>query len=180
MIELVTGGARSGKSTWAQERCESLLEEGQTAAFVATAQALDDDMARRIRRHQDDRDARWHTIEAPLALEEAVHAAVGSHRVVLVDCLTLWSSNVLFEDEAQSDDAIRERFRALSRSLSRLPTDAHVVLVTNEVGLGIVPANALARRYRDLLGWCNQEVARAADRVVLLVSGLPLFVKGGP
>jgi adenosylcobinamide kinase/adenosylcobinamide-phosphate guanylyltransferase len=162
---LVLGGARSGKSRHAQalaEACSGLR------VFVATAQAFDAEMVERIARHRADRDAGWRTIEAPLALPDAIAAAgVG---VILVDCLTLWASNLLLGDA--DDEAATV---ALLAALAATP--ARVVLVSNEVGWGIVPDNALARRFRDVAGRINQRVAAAADRVDLVVAGLAMRLK---
>ncbi|MGK6323894.1 bifunctional adenosylcobinamide kinase/adenosylcobinamide-phosphate guanylyltransferase [Sphingomonas sp. DT-51] len=166
-VTLVLGGARSGKSRHAQALAEAT---GGRLVFVATAQAFDDEMRERIARHRDDRDARWRTVEAPLALAEtiALEGAVGA--VLLVDCLTLWASNLLLS-EAETGAAL-DAFDAALRD-----TPAHVVLVANEVGLGIVPDNALARRFRDLAGTINQRVAAYADRVLFVAAGLPLVLK---
>jgi adenosylcobinamide kinase/adenosylcobinamide-phosphate guanylyltransferase len=168
---LYTGGARSGKSTRALEAAQRL---GETRCFVATAQALDEDMRQRIQHHQEERGAGWSTVEEPLRLAHALEQHATRADVLVVDCLTLWASNLL---GAQLSNAELLQARAdLVSAVERCP--AHVVLVTNEVGLGIVPDNALARRYRDLLGRINQDMARACDTAVLLVAGLPLVMKG--
>lgn len=164
---LVLGGARSGKSRYAQARAESLPG---SLLFVATAQAWDDEMEDRIARHQADRDGRWSTLEVPLDLPAAIAANAAPGRVLLVDCLTLWTSNLLF---AERDlDAETE---ALSGALAQ--ASGPVILVANEVGLGIVPDNALARRFRDVAGRLNQAVAAAAQEVQFLAAGLPLRLK---
>lgn len=168
MIGLVTGGARAGKSRYVLGRAEA---EAGPLAFVATATPGDEEMRTRIVRHQAERGPRWRTFEAPLALPEALHEAAAHAPTVVVDCLTLWVSNLLFHHE--DDAAVEAAIRALPASLP----DATIWFVTNEVGLGIVPENALARRYRDLLGRCNQVVAAAADEVLFLVAGLPMRVK---
>jgi adenosylcobinamide kinase/adenosylcobinamide-phosphate guanylyltransferase len=139
---LVLGGARSGKSRYAQQRVEACAGR---LAYIATAQALDAEMADRIARHRADRDARWHTIEAPLDLAAALARAGESHAAILVDCLTLWLSNLLLADR----DPQREGM-ALAEAVAACPVP--VALVANEVGLGIVPDNALARRFRDEAG----------------------------
>lgn len=164
---LVLGGARSGKSRYAQQRAEALAGD---RVFVATAQALDTEMAERIARHRSDRGDRWRTIEAPLALAPVIAAEASADRVLLVDCLTLWVSNLLLADRAV-EPAVAELLAALAAA--RGP----VILVANEVGLGIVPDNALARRFRDAAGWVNQAVAAAADEVQFLAAGLPLTLK---
>lgn len=166
-VTLVLGGARSGKSRHAQALAEAT---GGRLVFVATAQAFDDEMRERIARHRDDRDARWRTVEAPLALAETIASEGAVGAVLLVDCLTLWASNLLLS-EAETGAAL-DSFDAALRD-----TPAHVVLVANEVGLGIVPDNALARRFRDLAGTINQRVAAYADRVLFVAAGLPLVLK---
>ncbi|MBY9061630.1 bifunctional adenosylcobinamide kinase/adenosylcobinamide-phosphate guanylyltransferase [Sphingomonas yunnanensis] len=166
-VTLVLGGARSGKSRHAQARAEA---RGGALVFVATAQALDDEMRARVAQHRADRDSRWRTVEAPLALAETIVAEGRAGSVLLVDCLTLWASNLLLgeADAALALDALDAALR---------DTAARVVLVANEVGLGIVPDNALARRFRDLAGTINQRVAARADRVVFVAAGLPLVLK---
>lgn len=163
----VLGGARSGKSRHAQQRAESL--EGRLT-FVATAQAHDDEMRDRIARHQADRDQRWRTIDAPVALPEAIQALDGRDHVVLVDCLTLWLSNLLLMD-ADIPAACDRLTRAVG------DFSGHIILVANEVGFGIVPDNVLARRFRDDAGRLNQRVAAIADEVLMVAAGLPLRLK---
>lgn len=171
MIHLVTGGARSGKSRFVLEEAERTVVG--PLAFVATAEALDDDMVDRIRRHREERGPRWTTLEAPLAPEAALDTPGPAGFVV--DCLTLWVSNLLFGPHAGDPAGLDARTRAFAAHLARM--DRPVWVVTNEVGLGIVPADPLARTYRDGLGRANQAVAAVADRVTLLVAGLPLTVK---
>ncbi|WP_439569396.1 bifunctional adenosylcobinamide kinase/adenosylcobinamide-phosphate guanylyltransferase [Sphingopyxis sp.] len=163
----VLGGARSGKSRYAQARAETLAGRHH---FVATAEAFDDEMRDRIARHRADRDARWRTVEAPRDLPAALDGLSAPDAVVLVDCLTLWLSNLLLTD-ADLQRAEGELCSAINRFAG------HVILVSNEVGLGIVPANALARRFGDAAGRLNQAVAAAAAEVVLLTAGLPLTLK---
>jgi adenosylcobinamide kinase/adenosylcobinamide-phosphate guanylyltransferase len=163
----VLGGARSGKSRYAQDRAEA---DGAAPIFIATAQAFDTEMADRIARHRADRDARWTTIEAPLTLPQAIAAQAGVDRVLLIDCLTLWTSNLLLAGHDM--EAAADRLVAAMRAAPGL-----LVFVANEVGLGIVPDNALARRFRDDAGRLNQRVAAAADEVVLITAGLPLRLK---
>ena len=164
----VLGGARSGKSRYAQARAEAV--DG-VPMFVATAQAYDAEMAERIARHQADRDSRWTTIDAPLALPAAIATHAGAGRVLLIDCLTLWTSNVMLA-EHDMDAATGALVAAIHAAPGAL------VIVANEVGLGIVPDNALARRFRDYAGRLNQRVAAAADEVVLIAAGLPIKLKG--
>jgi len=160
---LVIGGARSGKSRHAQTQAETLPGE---LVYIATAQACDEEMRAKIARHRADRGARWRTVEAPLALAEAIAA---EHRPILVDCLTLWATNLLLSEEDPEP-----RITAL---LDTIATNRALILVTNEVGMGIVPDNALSRRFRELAGEINQRVAAAVDRVDLAVAGLILPLK---
>lgn len=164
---LVLGGARSGKSRHAQALAETRVGDH---VFIATAQAFDGEMHDRIARHRADRDARWRTVEAPLALADAIRAADGADVVMLVDCLTLWASNLLL-GEHDADPAVDD----LVATIAGLR--GVVVFVSNEVGYGIVPDNALARRFRDVAGILNQRVAAVVERVDLVVAGLPLRVK---
>jgi adenosylcobinamide kinase/adenosylcobinamide-phosphate guanylyltransferase len=164
---VVLGGARSGKSRYAQARAEAA---GGNPVFVATAEALDDEMRERIARHRADRDPRWTTVEAPRGLPDAIDALSGREAVVLVDCLTLWVSNLLLAD-ADIALAGQQLCNAIARFEGRL------ILVANEVGLGIVPDNALARAFRDAAGQLNQSVAATVREVVLLTAGLPLTLK---
>ncbi|SEH14734.1 adenosylcobinamide kinase /adenosylcobinamide-phosphate guanylyltransferase [Sphingopyxis sp. YR583] len=163
----VLGGARSGKSRYGQGRAEAA---GNGLIFVATAEAFDEEMRERIARHRADRDARWTTVEAPRDLPAAIDALNEKDAIVLVDCLTLWVSNLLLAD---ADIALASRL--LCQTISRF--EGTLILVANEVGLGIVPDNALARAFRDAAGQLNQLVAATADEVVLLTAGLPLTLK---
>ncbi|GGL80087.1 adenosylcobinamide kinase/adenosylcobinamide phosphate guanyltransferase [Deinococcus aerolatus] len=168
MIVYVTGGARSGKSTFAERLAAA---PGWPVTYLATAQALDDEMQARVARHRSDRPAGWPTVEEPLEAAQALRSA--STPTVLLDCLSLWVSNMLLADWSDA---------AMLAAADALLADAHArpgltVLVSNEVGLGIVPDNALARRYRDVLGWVNQRGAAASDEAYLLVSGLALKLK---
>lgn len=166
-VVLVLGGVRSGKSRYAQE----LAARGKHVAFIATAEAGDDEMRQRIARHRDERPAAWATFEAPLALEDALLEAGKNCDTILVDCLTLWTANLM---QRQGEEVLSHADR-LANTLRALP--ASVILVSNEVGSGIVPDNELGRAYRDLLGAVNQRVAAAADEVILLVAGCPLVIK---
>ncbi len=162
---LILGGARSGKSRYAET-----LIGGRQAVYIATAESLDAEMDERIRRHRVRRGANWTTAEAPLELAAALTAEDRAGRPILVDCLTLWVSNLL---GAGRDPAAESA--ALIAALKRLASP--VLLVANEVGLGIVPDNALARAFRDHAGRINQDIAAAADRVVFVAAGLPLVLK---
>ncbi|MCB2193830.1 MAG: bifunctional adenosylcobinamide kinase/adenosylcobinamide-phosphate guanylyltransferase [Deltaproteobacteria bacterium] len=171
---LILGGAKSGKSSYAQALAEGW---GGRLVYVATAQAHDQEMTKRIARHQADRGDAWSTLEEPLGLEAALKDADGPDTVFLVDCLTLWLSNLVLGAELD-DEQVSARGEALTGLLPSL--EARIILVANEVGLGIVPENALARRWRDLAGSLNQRLARACDAVLLITAGLPLALKGGP
>jgi adenosylcobinamide kinase/adenosylcobinamide-phosphate guanylyltransferase len=173
---LVLGGARAGKSAFAFERARALADAGGRVAVVATAEACDAEMAARIARHRADRPADWVTVEAPLALREALAALVGQADVVVVDCLNLWVANLLGGDPALDDAALAAHVAPLLALLARRPYQA--IVVSNEVGGGIHPETALGRRFRDALGLVNQTVARAVDEVVLVVAGCPLWLKG--
>jgi len=166
---LVLGGVRSGKSRYAEE-----LARGQARAvtLIATAEAHDDEMAARIEAHRHHRDARWRVVEEPVALAAALRAAVSPESLVVVDCLTVWLSNLLCGNDA---DAARRETQALLDALSSLAGDC--ILISNEVGFGIIPANALARRFGDEAGVLHQRIAALCDRVILMVAGLPLTVK---
>ncbi|HKQ55124.1 MAG TPA: bifunctional adenosylcobinamide kinase/adenosylcobinamide-phosphate guanylyltransferase [Methyloceanibacter sp.] len=169
LVTLVLGGARSGKSRYA----ESVIEqEPGPRIYLATAEARDDEMAARIAEHRVRRDRNWQTIEAPHDLAGAM-AALPPRSAVLIDCLTLWLSNRLLAD----GDIVRE-IASLERALAS--HDGAVAVVSNDVGSGIVPDNHLARRFRDLQGVLNQRIAAKASRVVLMVAGLPLTVKETP
>lgn len=164
---LILGGARSGKSRHAQSLAEAF--DGDLI-FIATGEAYDDEMAERIDRHRADRGPRWDTIEAPLALGDAIRAHAAPDRLLLIDCLTLWVSNLMH--------AGRDIGRATDDLIATMrDAQGPVILVSNEVGLGIVPDNALARRFRDEAGRVNQAVAAAASEVSFVAAGLPLRLK---
>lgn len=165
-LTLILGGARSGKSA----RAEALLAGAAGKVYVATGQAFDAEMAERIAAHRARRGAGWETVEEPLDLPGVLGRDFGG-RPVLVDCLTLWLSNLLLA--GADTDAAAE---ALDAALAAAP--GPVVLVSNEVGLSIVPENALARRFRDAAGRLNQRVAARCDRVEFIAAGLPLVLKG--
>ncbi len=164
-ILLYIGGARSGKSRLAEA---ATLAFGQPATYIATAEAHDAEMAARIAHHQAQRGPEWHTLAAPRDLLAALRASEGSAR--LVDCLTLWLTNLMLSD--QDWRAAADEMLALVRAQS-----SPVVFVSNETGMGIVPENALARRFRDAQGWLNQTVAAAADEVHFTAAGLSLRMK---
>ena len=169
-LVLVTGGARSGKSRFAEARLGELAPAGPWR-YVATAEPLDDEMRARIAHHRARRGDPWRTVEAPRALADAVRAP--AEAAVLVDCITIWLSNLMLD--GLSDEALlaaADELAAAARA-SGVP----VVFVTNEVGSGIVPIDPLARRFRDLAGWVNQRLASACDEVFLVAAGLPLKLR---
>jgi len=170
---LIAGGVRSGKSAYALVRAREL---GERRVFIATAQAFDDDMRERARRHREERGDAFFTVEAPHQLVAALCAASARADVVVVDCLTLWLSNLLLEGLAQAQ--IAERVRELCAVLPTL--SAHVVVVSNEVGMGVVPESALGRAFRDVSGAAHQALSRQADELYFAVMGQLLRLRPGP
>ena len=170
---LITGGARSGKSTFA----ERLASQGERVLFVATAEALDADMARRIEQHRSSRPAEWDTLEEPRSLAEAIEQSSHLHDTIVVDCLTMWVSNMLLAYEGEVD--LEARILGAAEDLLETcgASDARWIVVTNEVGLGVVPSSSLGRAYRDSLGRVNSLVASRADKVYLMAAGLALELK---
>ena len=181
-VTLVLGGARSGKSAYAEKLA---AYSGREVIYIATARASDGEMGERIAHHRRQRPAHWTTVEEPLQLADAIGRAAAPSRIVLIDCLTLWLSNLIFSDgRAYPESGIvslppmfgAERARLLD-ALGAAAGD--VVLVSNEVGMGIVPMGAVTRCFADEAGRLNQAVAALADRVVFIAAGLPLALKGG-
>ena len=185
---LILGGARSGKSAFAERLA---TDSRRTVAFIATATADDDEMRERIARHRASRSREWHTLEEPLDLAGALLQAYKLADVVLLDCITLWLGNMLLQESGQveSDDKGKEvtsnlfdervlkQIEALLAVIQSAEPHKTLIVVTNEVGLGIVPAYALGRVYRDTLGYVNQLLAHAADRVYLMVAGMAVDIK---
>jgi adenosylcobinamide kinase / adenosylcobinamide-phosphate guanylyltransferase len=166
VITFVTGGARSGKSRYAL----GIAARYEKAAFIATAEAFDEEMAERIRRHREERDARFFTIEEPADLAGALRRVPPDTDLVIIDCLTVWLGNLLHRGEAEVE---------IERFLSALDDPpCSLVIVSNEVGLGGIALTPMGRTFTDLLGRLNQDVAARADRAVMMVSGLPLVLKG--
>lgn len=173
-ITLILGGARSGKSTAA----ERLAGDGDRVLFVATAEGLDAEMEQRIKAHRRHRPADWDTLEEPRKLVSALQPLLGGYDVFLLDCITMWVSNLLLEEEDPSDCEQRLAAEAL-RLLNLIETsDASWILVSNEVGMGLVPASPLGRVFRDALGRVNQILASRADRVKLMIAGLSFEMAG--
>jgi len=171
-LALILGGARSGKSSFAQALAQK--RGGEDVLFIATAQAYDDEMRTRIAHHRAVRPASWRTLEAPRDVAHALATAPSAH-VVVLDCVTLWTSNVLLAEESTVIETMMREVDELLAWYRAAPSE--LIIVSNEVGLGIVPDNALARTYRDVLGAVNQKLANAADEVFWLIAGLPVEIK---
>jgi adenosylcobinamide kinase / adenosylcobinamide-phosphate guanylyltransferase len=174
-LTLILGGARSGKSSFAEQVAH---ESGKSVAFIATATAGDDEMAERIRKHQASRPANWQTLELPLALGRSLAAPIAE--LVIVDCITLLVTNVLLSlPEDTPGETVMQKVQVEIDEL--IEAQARIrgqwLLVSNEVGLGLVPPYPLGRVYRDALGWANQRLARAAERVIFMVAGIPMVIK---
>ena len=174
-LTLVLGGVRAGKSRHAQD----LANEGQRVLYVATAEAGDEEMAARIQTHQAERPRDWETLEEPIDLIEALEPLLVDFDTVLLDCLTLWVSNLLLQNPA--DGEAPARIQSEARRLIDLcgRSEASWIVVSNEVGLGVIPATKLGRDYADALGRVNQLFAAAADDVIVMFAGLPLVLKAG-
>jgi len=170
---LILGGSRSGKSRYAVAQAQEI---GGSAAVVATARALDPNMAARIARHRAERPAGWTTLEEPRDVVAAARRAAASHDLLVIDCVTVWIANLM--ERGDDDTAIL----ATADDLAKLMRErlASFIIVSNEVGAGVHPPTALGRRFGDLLGFVNQRLAAAADRVTLMVAGIPISVKDAP
>lgn len=172
MLELILGGARSGKSRLAEQLA---TQSGLAVTYIATSQALDGEMSARIQHHRRRRPADWGLVEEPLELARALRDNAAPGRCLLVDCLTLWLTNLLMLDD---DMRLAMQRDAFLETLAELP--GRIILVSNETGLGVVPLGELTRRYVDEAGWLHQAVAERAERVVFTVAGLPMLLKGEP
>lgn len=170
MLELILGGARSGKSRLAEKLAD---ESGLAVTYIATSQALDGEMNARIQQHRQRRPAHWALLEEPLELARVLREQAAPEQCLLVDCLTLWLTNILLLDDPARLAAERD---ALLDCLDRLP--GRIILVSNETGLGVVPMGELSRRYVDEAGWLHQALAARCRRVVFTVAGLPMVLKG--
>ncbi len=168
-IIFITGGARSGKSSFALGNASIL--KGRKA-YIATAEALDEEMKDRIEKHRRQRGKDWEAIEEPLKIAELIRKGTDGYKVVIIDCLTLWLSNIML-GSLDADDAIEDLVESLVAARARM----NIYIVSNEVGMGIVPDNGLSRRFRDLAGILNRKVAEISDAVYLVVAGIPLKIK---
>jgi adenosylcobinamide kinase/adenosylcobinamide-phosphate guanylyltransferase len=173
MLSLVIGGARSGKSRFAQSLCTS----SNRVVYLATARAEDDEMADRIERHRLSRPPHWITVEEPLEIARAVERYAGECDTLLLDCLTLWLSNFCYEHRADSPAEIERGAVAEVSRLAAASSGCHAVVVTNEVGSGLVPDDAICRLFRDVQGFVNQQVACSADWVYHVVAGIAVPIK---
>ncbi len=178
---LITGGARSGKSSFAQQLA---LKSGKSVLFVATAEAGDEEMRQRIEKHQQERPPTWSTLEAYIHVGSRITQKVGDAQIVIVDCVTLLVSNILQQysdpageqiDASLAEKAIMAEIGELVDAIDRV--QASFIIVTNEVGLGLVPPNKMGRLYRDILGKVNQMLAKHSDEVYLMVAGIPVLIK---
>ena len=169
-LELILGGMRSGKSRMAQERCHATKKD---VVYIATATAGDDEMRQRIARHRQDRPSNWHTVEQSIYLAEAMKAYSRADNCVLVDCLTLWITNLLCADDPALLDAEIDSFFSTLKQIS-----GHIILVSNETGLGVIPADPMSRRFVDISGRLHQDLAKISDTVIYTVAGIPQFLKG--
>ena len=170
-ITFVIGGCRSGKSSFALD-CANKIK-GKNKYFIATSVPMDSEMEKRVENHQQERGEDWITIEEPVKIHEKINQYSSKACVIIVDCLTLWVSNLMFysHDQAQIDDAVKLLENSLEQS------ECPVFLVSNEVGCGIVPDNKLARQFRDFAGFVNQRMAKAADTVVMTIAGIDVQIK---
>ena len=168
---LVLGGARSGKSSFALDLCDKL--DGKRY-FIATAQAFDDEMEDRIKLHQEERGNEWKTIEETIDIHERIKEVDGDEAIILVDCLTLWLSNLYMKYESDVDRVYDDIKKLIETAVN---TKGRLVFVSNEVGMGIVPENKLARLYRDASGAMNRKIAEMADKVVISFAGIPIVLK---
>jgi len=175
-ITLVIGGCRSGKSSHALLLANQIAGDETPVSrkiFIATSVPTDSEMDARVVKHKKERGDGWHTAEVPLDIPAAIAEFSGEADLILVDCLTLWVSNMMFHEF--DDDGILRMVEALQHTLEN--ASSPVFLVSNEVGMGIVPDNGLARRFRDMAGMVNQKIAQSADRVIYMVAGIPMKIK---
>lgn len=190
MIQFILGGARSGKSRYAEQLAQSQESQGKTVFYIATAQAgsddseatpdssvdltesVDQEMLSRIEKHQADRPKHWQTLETPIQLADRLAELDSAEHCIMVDCLTLWTLNIIESESLQVERA------ALLAILPKLK--AELIMVSNEVGLGIIPMGQLTRTFVDELGWLHQDIAQVADEVIFVTAGLPMKLKPSP
>ncbi len=173
MINLILGGARSGKSSYAEQLA---ISSAKKVVYIATAQAKDEEMQQRIQHHQQQRPSEWQTVEEPIQLAAVLKQYAQPEYCVLVDCLTLWLSNILFDEQGITDEKqFQQQREALLDSLPQLKSE--IIFVSNEVGQGIIPINAMARRFVDEAGWLHQDLASISDKVVFMTAGLAQVLK---
>jgi adenosylcobinamide kinase/adenosylcobinamide-phosphate guanylyltransferase len=170
-IQLVLGGCRSGKSKYALTYANTYWQPPK--CFLATSEPLDNEMHARIANHKKERGPDWHTMECPITICDTIHNNAHNYSGILLDCITLWISNLMCRD--MDDDLIKQQISLFLDTLKKI--ECPIIIVSNEVGLGIVPDNQMARLYRDLVGYANQQIAEIADRVVFMVAGRPMTVK---
>ncbi|WP_166359023.1 bifunctional adenosylcobinamide kinase/adenosylcobinamide-phosphate guanylyltransferase [Pseudomonas akapageensis] len=170
MLQLILGGARSGKSRLAEKLAS---ESALAVTYIATSEPLDGEMSARVQMHRERRPSHWALVEEPLALARVLRENASAERCLLVDCLTLWMTNLLLQDDPQR---LADERQALLDCLDELPGE--IILVSNETGMGVVPLGELTRRFVDESGWLHQAIAERCQRVVLTVAGLPLTLKG--
>ncbi|MFN3568125.1 MAG: bifunctional adenosylcobinamide kinase/adenosylcobinamide-phosphate guanylyltransferase [Caldimicrobium sp.] len=174
MIVFVLGGAKSGKTKWALNYAQS-LKNMEKYIYLATALPIDKEMEEKILRHKEEREELWHTIEEPLNLAQRIREIKGNSFVILIDCLTLWCSNLLYYSKKVKDH-LEELLKEIEHFKKN--NDSHLIFVSNEVGMSLVPENPLGREFRELLGWINQEIAKRSDEVYFILAGLSLKLKG--
>lgn len=172
-ITLLTGGARSGKSRYSLELAE---KTDCKRAFIATSASIDEEMEKRIIAHKAEREGRYDTFEEQFHIEDVIERLVKDYDVAVLDCLSTWLGNIYYQNDDNEEKA-KERVDKLLRFLEDNKLNLNLIIVTNEVGAGIIPENALARSYRDLLGYLNRRIATFADEVILSVCGIPMKIK---
>lgn len=172
-ITLITGGARSGKSTYALEIAE---QKDCKRAFIATSASIDEEMEKRIANHKAEREGRYDTFEEQFAVEKVIENLVKDFDIAVFDCLSTWLGNVYYQNN-DNEDKVRDRVEAFISFLEKSNFNMDLIFVTNEVGFGIIPDNSLARSYRDMLGYLNRRIAQFADNVYLSVCGIPINIK---
>ncbi len=182
-ITFVIGGARSGKSSYVLNEASKL--EG-SRAYIATGEALDDEMHDRISKHKEDRGPEWNTYEEPVGIAKVLSDIIDEHSIIVIDCLTLWLSNVLLRTKNKeqrtktTEESMREFIELLKSYKNPSPVTRHpsrLFIVSNELGMGIVPENAMAREFRDLTGFLNQKIAAIADELYMVTAGIPVKIK---